>query len=110
MAHGPALQHVHQKKIKLSAKKESRLKDHYEMLMIIIAFLVPVAHIPQMYKIWYFKDASGISIISWSSFIIFSFFWLFYGIIHKEKPLIIMYIFLIIIQSIILAGGFLYAS
>ena len=78
--------------------------------MILVAVLVPLAHIPQIFKIWYYKDASGISLISWSSFVVFSLLWLYYGFLHKEKPLIIMYIFLLFIQIIILIGGFLFGS
>jgi uncharacterized protein with PQ loop repeat len=84
------------------------IKRFFNKIIYVIAVLVPLAHVPQLFKIWLSKDASGISLISWTSFTIFSLFWLVYGIVHKEKPLIIMYVFLIIMQTIIVIGGFLY--
>ncbi|MBI2315006.1 hypothetical protein HYU93_03050 [Candidatus Daviesbacteria bacterium] len=45
--------------------------------------------IPQILKIWVDKDTNGVSIITWIGFFIGALFWLFYGIIHKEKPIIL---------------------
>ncbi|MBS3093165.1 hypothetical protein J4456_01130 [Candidatus Pacearchaeota archaeon] len=83
-----------------------KLKKFFDKF--VIAFLIPLAHTFHLLKIWPYRDASKISKISWSSFIVFSLFWPVYGIIHKEKLIIIMYVFLFVIQAIIVLGGFLY--
>lgn len=99
------LRHLHKEK-----KDNLTFKKSFDKFVYLIVFLVPLAHLPQIIKIWFHKDASGISLISWSSFFLFSLFWLTYGIIHREKPLIFMNGLLLVMQSIILIGGYLYNS
>ena len=98
----------HWQKRRRTNENHKKIKKFFDKVMYLIAVLVPIAHIPQLVKIWYLKDASGISLISWTSFIVFSLFWLIYGILHKEKPIILMYFFLLLIQISIVYGGFLY--
>lgn len=45
--------------------------------------------LPQILKIWVDRETNGVSITTWIGFTIGSFFWLFYGIIHKQKPIIL---------------------
>jgi len=65
-------------------------------------------NLPQLFKIWLHKDASGVSFISWMSFSVFSLIWLMYGILHKDKPIILMNLALVVIQALIATGAFLY--
>ena len=44
--------------------------------------------VPQILKIWVDRDF-GVSMTTWVGFFICAFFWLLYGLIHKEKPIII---------------------
>jgi uncharacterized protein with PQ loop repeat len=72
------------------------------------AILQPLFTIPQVYKIWILKEASGISVFTWGSYFIFSLLWLAYGIIHKQKPIIYTYIFWIILNGLVALGAILY--
>jgi len=83
-------------------------KKFVDRLVYFVAIIVPFINIPQAVKIWYFHDVGGISLISWVGFLITSFFWLIYGIAYKQKPLIIMYTSLTIIQFLIVIGTVLY--
>jgi len=74
----------------------------------VIAILGPVMTIPQIIKIWLHKNAAGVSAISWSSYLVIAVFWLIYGFMHKEKPIILANILLIIINIIIVIGTLLY--
>lgn len=65
-------------------------------------------NLPQLFKIWLQKDATGVSFISWASFSIFSLAWLVYGILHREKPIIFMNLLLMVIQALIATGVILY--
>lgn len=60
--------------------------------------------LPQSLKIWLDKDTSGVSLITWSGFLVGSFFWLFYGIVHKEKPIIFTNIAGILMNLSIIIG------
>lgn len=111
-SHSTGLRHVHLRKrgYKKYGKypHPDKFKKNFDKLILAIAIMVPVFNLPQLFKIWGYKDAAGVSFISWISFAIFSVLWLCYGILHKEKPLIVMYFFLIIIQVLIAVGAFIY--
>jgi len=49
----------------------------------------PFSAIPQVVEIWLGKNATGVSVTSWLLYIVLAIIWLFYGIVHKEKPIII---------------------
>lgn len=36
------------------------------------------------------QDISGVCLVAWTGFLTGSFFWLFYGIIHREKPIVVI--------------------
>ncbi|MFA5259362.1 MAG: SemiSWEET family transporter [Candidatus Pacearchaeota archaeon] len=95
---------VHQKKEKYP--NPDKLKRSVDEIVYVIAFLGPIMTIPQVMKIWLGQNAEGISLISWISFTIFSFFWLFYGIIHKEKPIITANALTLMLNIIIVFGAF----
>ncbi|OGG20342.1 hypothetical protein A3D03_02220 [Candidatus Gottesmanbacteria bacterium RIFCSPHIGHO2_02_FULL_40_13] len=62
------------------------------------------ANIPQLTKIWGEKNTAGVSLITWLGFLTGSLFWLSYGLIHKEKPIIISNFFFVLIQLFIVLG------
>ena len=84
---------------------QDKLKRSIDDIVYIIAFLGPIMTIPQVIKIFITQNASGISSISWISFTLFSFFWLVYGIVHKEKPIIIANFLTLILNLIIVIGA-----
>lgn len=63
-----------------------------------------LANIPQLVRIWFSSDVSGVSPISWVCFLALSFFWFTYGLVHKEKPIILANALLIIVQALIIWG------
>ena len=79
-----------------------------DKLIYVVAVLGPIMTIPQLIKIWVDKNAAGVSVLSWSSYLVIAIFWLIYGIVHKEKPLIITYTLWIILEAFIVIGVTLY--
>ena len=64
--------------------------------------------IPQITKIWIEQNASGVSLIAWSTYVFTAFVWLMYGIAHKEKPIILTNIAWIFVNVIIVIGIIMY--
>lgn len=85
--------------------KAKRLFDKFIYAVVILG---PIMNLPQLLRIWLQKNASGVSLVSWASFSVFSLIWLCYGIIHKEKPIIFMNFALMIMQALIAVGVILY--
>lgn len=108
-----ALFHLHRRKrIHLphleNFPSQNKWKKFLDKVIYAVGIAGPILVIPQAYEIWINKNASGVSIISWSGFVFLGIIWLLYAITHKEKPLIVTYIGFIIIQSFVVIGVIIY--
>jgi len=84
----------HKKKVK---------KSFIDRLVVVAVIGGPIFTLPQAYEVW-FRESEGVSLLSWSSYLVFNFIWLAYGIKHKEKPIILAEIIWIILDVIIILG------
>ena len=99
------MRHYHKRKGK---KEKNKLKRAIDRLIYIVVFVGPVMTLPQVYKIWVEKNASGVSAVSWISYFIMSIFWFFYGVVHKEKPIIVGSSIMSVLQITIFIGVLVY--
>ena len=90
-------------------KKKTKVQIYIDKIVYVLAILVPILTLPQLFKIWVNQTAQGVSLTSWATYLIASIVWLIYGVIHKAKPLIIMYILWIIIDLVIVIGIIMYS-
>jgi len=67
------------------------------------SFAGPVMTIPQIYDVWTSKSPS-VSELTWASYIIIAVIWLYYGIVHKEKPIILSNVLWIVAEAAVLIG------
>lgn len=88
-----------------SRNKQIRLLDK---VIYLVGVLGPVMTLPQIIKIFVLQNASGVSFITYFFLTIFSGVWLAYGIVHKEKPIIISNILWIVSELLIVIGTILY--
>lgn len=70
----------------------------------VIGFLGILVILPQILNIWIGKNTQGISLVTWLGFLVGSSFWLFYGLIHKEKPIIFINLAVILADLIVIIG------
>ncbi len=84
MIHG--LHNIHLTK---RGKEAAERRLLFDKVMYLVGLFAPLMTVPQIYKIWVYQDAGGVSALSWGGYMLGSIFWFVYGIIHKEKPLII---------------------
>ena len=107
-----ALHHFHIRK-RIHQKHEpyphpNKWKALMDKIIYAVGIAGPLLTIPQLTKIWVDKNASGVSIVSWSAYLVIGVFWLTYGIMHKEKPIILTYSLWIIINAFIVVGIIIY--
>ena len=104
------IHHLHKRKrIKLKTyPNKSRPIKFLDDLLLLIAIIGPFVNFPQIFKIYHLKNATGVSLISWSLFALFDIPWVIYGYVHKEKLLIIAYSLWFISNIIIIIGIILY--
>jgi len=73
-----------------------------------IGLMSPLLTYIQAAKIWFNKDASGVSLLAWGGYTVISFFWLNYGVFNKVKPLILVEALAIIGYILIVIGTVAY--
>lgn len=91
-----------------SRRKTGVFENTIERLAYLAGIASPIATIPQLLQIWVTKNAEAISLVTWTSYLLIVTIMALYGVMHKEKPLIIMYVPLIIIDALIIIGALMY--
>ena len=113
MARGAGLHHLHKRK-RIHKKHEpyphpKKWVRWLDRILLVIAIIGPMANIPQIMKIYLENNISGLSLLTWTFYIFITIPWLFYGIIHREKPIIIANILWLATNIIIVAGIFIHS-
>lgn len=85
-----------------------RHKRILDRLIYVVGIVQPLTILPQVYNIWVLKEAGGISVFTFTSFALFDLVWIYYGVVHKERPIILMYCLWAILNSSIVIGTLLY--
>lgn len=104
--------HIHRRK-RIHKKLEkyphsNKWIRNFDKFLLVIAVIGPLLTIPQIIKIFTLKNATGVSVISWSLLALFSIPWIIYGFIHKEKPIIVSYILWFILDMVVVFGTLRY--
>jgi uncharacterized protein with PQ loop repeat len=91
-------------------KEQRLLRPSYllDKSIYIISIGGPSMTIPQVLKIWTEKNAGGISVVAWVGYTVFAILWLFYGMRHNLKPIIVTNLTIIILNSLVIAGTLAY--
>ena len=80
----------------------------FDTLMYVLSLIAPLAILPQVFSLFTYHNAQGLSLITWLLLGTINFFWSFYGFIHKEGQILISNIFLGILSYLVVIGIFLY--
>lgn len=82
-------------------KKERKLLDE---LIYPIGLIAPIMTVPQLVDVWN-KPANGsVSILTWGAYAFVSFFWIIYGLFHREKPIVLINCLLLVLNLLIVYG------
>ncbi len=85
-----------------------KARSMYSRSMFLIAFVAPVLTVPQLWLVWINRQTAGVSQITWGAYTIASGCWLIYGIIQKQKPLILAQLMLFILDFLVVLGVYLF--
>lgn len=77
-------------------------------LIIPIAALQPLMTLPQIMAIFTHKSARDVSILTWIAYNVASVFWLYYGIVHRERAIIISQVLWLCVQTAVIVGILIY--
>jgi MtN3 and saliva related transmembrane protein len=107
-----AMHHLH-RRIRVYKKLEPipHPNPHIRMLdkiIYLVGVVGPFITIPQILKIWSTQEALGVSLWSWVGYLILSIIWTIYGVVHKEKPIIVMNLLNVFMQFLVVLGIIIY--
>jgi uncharacterized protein with PQ loop repeat len=88
-------------------KTKPRLVDR---LTYVAAIVEPIITLPQVYQIFRDRSASGVSISAWIGYELLTLVWLWYGIVHKERMIIIYSALYAVVQLGVILGALLYGG
>jgi uncharacterized protein with PQ loop repeat len=82
-----------------------RFLDH---LMYGVGIFAPLALMPQIISIYVDHEKQGVSLETWILLAVFNILWTVYGVVHKDKPIIITHTLFTILDGSIVAGVLLF--
>ncbi|MFS8158647.1 MAG: hypothetical protein ACMG6E_00270 [Candidatus Roizmanbacteria bacterium] len=85
-------------------KAKEKPHDKLDRFMYTLAFVGPIMTIPQITQIWVDGKFEGVSLLSWSTYLCLSAIWMWYGIVRKEKPLILSNLLYLVVNIIVVSG------
>lgn len=85
-----------------------RWKRIFDRFMYLVGTLGPVALLPQIIQVWFYRNTGGISLATWSLLGTAALLWCVYGIIHRERPIIVSNIMLALFNFAVVVGVLLY--
>jgi uncharacterized protein with PQ loop repeat len=91
-----------------SPKEGTPLVVALDRWIFVVGTLGPLSTLPQIWKIWHYQNATGVSAFAWALPALFDLFWIAYGIVHKEKPIAFTYTLWFILNTLIAVGALLY--
>ena len=80
-----------------------------DKVIVGVGIFGPIMTIPQILKIYFYKNAAGVSVISWGAYLLCALVWFNYGILHKDRAIIFTYGLWIILDTVILYGAIVYS-
>ena len=106
------IHHVHKRKRACTKLENYPHKNKWvnflDKFLIVVAIIGPLIAVPQILQIFIMKNATGVSGLSWGLYALFNLPWFIYGVVHKDKPIMIAYSLSFIANLTVLVGTFIY--
>ena len=99
-----SMSHVYYHPHKKSKQDKSKQNHLLDTFMYPLAFASPVMTIPQLLDVWNPTHKASVSLLTWTAYTLAAFFWMVYGIQHKEKPIIVANLLGFIFNGLIVVG------
>lgn len=107
------LKHKIERRLKGAMGEQAEQGRRYVRLLDRITFFAgvvgPFTVLPQVYEIFSTKNASGVSLTSWVLMFVVTLPWIFYGMAHKEKSIIVSFILWEVVNLFVIAGILAYS-
>ncbi len=75
-----------------------------ERLLRSLSVITMLMTVPQVFSVWFGRDASGVSLISWASYLVAACLWFVYGLRKNDKTIYVACIGWIVLDAAIVVG------
>jgi uncharacterized protein with PQ loop repeat len=99
---------VHRHQVRRKKKPSGSMFRKIDALTYVITLLNLFFTLDQVRIIWIEHDAAGVSLITWGFYTLAAVVWLFYGLVHKERVIVVANTCWIVMNAIITIGALLY--
>lgn len=98
----------HIRKRRLEKPQGANNHETLDKFMYLVSVVAPFVTLPQLYLVWIKRDVSGLSVFSWIGYSFFNAIWVIYGLVHRDKPIVLCNIVWVIVQGFVVLGILLY--
>lgn len=98
------------KKKRTLVVKKSAHTQLVDRATFVAAILEPVITIPQATVIFQHHTAAGVSLSTWVGYDVLTCVWIWYGIVHKERIILMYQSLFMIVQTAVIIGGLMYGA
>lgn len=102
------MRHLHERRKKAAEEpltvRSALTKTKIDLLIYVAAFVGPLALLPQVLNVYATRDASGLFLPTWCMFGVLNVVWILYGHLHKETPIVITNVALMVLNFSTVAG------
>ena len=81
-----------------------------DQVVLVVGIVGPVSALPQLLEIYSLHAATGVSVLSWSLSALFDIPWIVYGIVHRERPIMVTYSLWFAMNLAVSIGAIIYGS
>lgn len=103
-------QHKHKAVRKVIAIKKTDKPKLIDRLVYLVAIVEPLFSLPQAYQIYHARAAANVSVLSWLGFECMTLIWLWYGLVHRDKTILIYQGLFFVIDGAVLVGAIYYGG
>lgn len=107
--HYLGMRHKHERSLAHQKHKKTTYKVFLDKVTFVAGVVGPFTVLPQIYSIFHNKSAAGVSLATWLLIFIVTLPWVFYGIAHKEKSIIVSFTLWEIVNLAVVVGVLLYS-
>ena len=80
------------------------LHSAVERVLPYLSVLTMVMTVPQIWTIWVLHDASGVSLLSWGTYLIAACFWFVHGLQRRDKAIYIACVGWVLLDAAVVLG------
>lgn len=88
--------------------EREKTKKAFDRFIAVVGLIGPIMTTPQIINVWVHHNVEGLAIASWGTYVMTSSFWLFYGILHRERAIILVNIAWILAHASVVTGILLF--